>query len=96
MFKKIVSGVSLGILFTLSPAAMGESNNLNYSNNVFNKYSKKAIDVDKISIGNIKLRMRERDITRILGKPKSRTIKYDNVCYSSYITTWKYIQWNRN
>ncbi|NJL79062.1 MAG: hypothetical protein HC917_09890 [Richelia sp. SM2_1_7] len=24
------------------------------------------------------------------GKPKSRTIRYDDVCHSSYITTWKY------
>ncbi|BDA76408.1 hypothetical protein CAL7716_105740 (plasmid) [Calothrix sp. PCC 7716] len=90
MFKKLVLGISLGILFTLSPAAIGESNSLNHSSNVFNKSSKKAIDVGKISIGNIKLGMKERDIIRILGKPKSRSIKYDDVCYGSYITTWKY------
>lgn len=90
MFKKLVSGISLGILFILNPAAMGESNNLDFDNNVLNKSNKNAIDVGKISIGNIKLGMKERDIIRILGKPKSRNIKYDDVCYGSYITTWKY------
>jgi hypothetical protein len=90
MFKKLVAGISLGILLTVSPTAIGENNSPNYGNYVLNKSNKKAIDVSKISIGGIKLGMKEIDIIKKLGKPKSRTTKYDDVCYSSYITTWKY------
>jgi hypothetical protein len=51
-----------------------------------------AIDVSKISIGGIKLGAGDKDVIKVLGKPKSRNIKYDDICYSSYVTTWKYNQ----
>jgi hypothetical protein len=90
MFKKLAIGIGFGILLSINPIAIGEKNSSNYHTNLHKKSSKEAIDVSKISIGDIKLGMLEKDIIKKLGKPKSRTTKYDDVCYSSYITTWKY------
>jgi hypothetical protein len=90
MFNKLVAPICLGLIFAAIPAAIGENYSPNYTDNFYAKSNKKAIDVEQISIGGIKLGMRERDFIKILGKPKSRTIKYDDVCYGSYITTWKY------
>ena len=82
--------IGFGILIALNPVAIGENNISNYRINLFEKSSKKAIDVSKISIGGIKLGMKENEIIKQFGKPKSRTTKYDDVCYGAYITTWKY------
>jgi hypothetical protein len=90
MFTKLTSGICVGILLTVSPTVMGENNIFTHSTHPVGKSNRKAIDVSKISIGGIKLGMKEKDIIKILGKPKSRAIRYDDVCYSSYITTWKY------
>ncbi|RAM53097.1 MAG: hypothetical protein C6Y22_03160 [Hapalosiphonaceae cyanobacterium JJU2] len=90
MFKKLGVGIGFGILLAINPIAMGENNSSNYHNNLLDKSNKKAIDVSQISIGGMKLGMKETEIIKQLGKPKSRTTKYDDVCYSSYITTWKY------
>ncbi|MCL6755417.1 hypothetical protein KBT16_32330 [Nostoc sp. CCCryo 231-06] len=90
MFKKLAAGIGFGILLAVNPIAIGENNSSNYRSNLLDKSSKEAIDVSKISIGDIKLGMKEKDIIKKLGKPKSRTTKYDDVCYTSYITTWKY------
>jgi maltose-binding protein MalE len=90
MFQKIVLSICVGILLATTPTVVDANKSHSYSNYVSNKSSKNAIDVSKISIGSIKLGMKEKDITKILGKPKSKTIKYDDVCYGSYITTWKY------
>ncbi|MBW4608180.1 MAG: hypothetical protein KME22_13400 [Hassallia sp. WJT32-NPBG1] len=87
---KIGVFIGFGILIALNPVAIGEKNISNYHINLFDKSSKKAIDVYKISIGNIKLGMKENEIIKQLGKPKSRTTKYDDVCYGAYITTWNY------
>ncbi|MBE9107221.1 hypothetical protein IQ229_20510, partial [Nostoc cf. edaphicum LEGE 07299] len=86
MFKKLAAGIGFGILLAVNPIAIGENNSLNYHSNLFDKSTKKAIDVSKISIGDIKLGMKEKDIIQKLGKPKSRTTKYDDVCYGAYIT----------
>ena len=85
-------GVLVGfwILIALNPVAIGEKNISNYHLNLFDKSSKNVIDVYKISIGNIKLGMKENEIIKHLGKPKSRTTKYDDICHSAYITTWNY------
>ncbi|NJN12494.1 MAG: hypothetical protein HC815_32870 [Richelia sp. RM1_1_1] len=81
----------MGILLAVSPSAIGENNSLNNNiNYLFDKSNKKEIDVTKISIGGIKLGMQEKELIQKLGKPKSRTIKYDDGCYNSYVTTWKY------
>jgi hypothetical protein len=90
MFKKLAAGIGFGILLAVNPIAIGENNNSNYRSNLLDKSTKKAIDVSKISIGDIKLGMKEKDIIGKLGKPKSRTTKYDDVCYGAYITTWNY------
>ncbi|MBW4612978.1 MAG: hypothetical protein KME21_06785 [Desmonostoc vinosum HA7617-LM4] len=84
IFKKLAVAIGFGILLVVNPTATGENSNL------LDKSSKKEIDVSKISIGGIKLGMKEKEIIKKLGRPKSRTTKYDDVCYSSYITTWKY------
>ncbi|MHC5737783.1 hypothetical protein [Nostoc sp.] len=90
MFKKLAAGIGFGIVLAVNPIAIGENNSSNYRTNLLDKSTKKAIDVSKISIGDIKLGMKEKDIFKKLGKPKSRTTKYDDICYGSYITTWKY------
>lgn len=90
MFKKCGVAISLGIMLGGNPTAIGENSISKSDSNIFNKSNKTEIDVLKISIGGIKMRMKEKDIIEKLGKPKSRTIKYDNVCYVAYLTTWKY------
>ncbi|MGF1672983.1 MAG: hypothetical protein ACFCUV_04760 [Rivularia sp. (in: cyanobacteria)] len=91
MLKKIVPGICLGIILAVSSSAIGENNSLkNNINSLRHKSNKKEIDVTKISIGGIKLGMQEKELIQKLGKPKSRTIKYDDGCYNSYVTTWKY------
>ncbi|MEH2207448.1 MAG: hypothetical protein V7K53_25835 [Nostoc sp.] len=90
MFKKLAVGIGFGILLAVNPIAIGENNSSNYHINFLEKSTKKAIDVSKISIGDMKLGMKEKEIIKKLGKPKSRTTKYDDVCYGAYITTWNY------
>lgn len=79
----------LGIILAVSSNAIADNSPKN-ANYISYKSNKKAIDVSKISIGAIKLGMKEKDILKKFGKPKSRTVKYDDVCHNSYITTWKY------
>ncbi|MUG96610.1 hypothetical protein F7734_31450 [Scytonema sp. UIC 10036] len=78
------------MLLAVNTVAIGENTSLDYGHNLLYKSNKKEIDVTRISIGGIKLGMEEKDIIKKLGKPKSRTKVYDDVCYSAYITTWKY------
>lgn len=90
MLKKLGILFSLGILLTVSCTTIDENNNSNSDNYPTEESKEKEIDASKISIGGIKLGMREKDIVEILGEPKSRTINYDDACYGAYITTWKY------
>jgi hypothetical protein len=52
----------------------------------------REIDVSKISIGKIKIKMNTSTVTKILGQPSRKQVEYDDVCYSSYITTLNYKQ----
>ena len=94
MHKKIGAAIVFTIVFAFNPfnpIVIGKNNNLNSRGNLFNKSSKKLIDSSKISIGGIKLGMKEKDIIKKLGKPKSRTIKYKDFCdFDLYTTTWKF------
>jgi hypothetical protein len=91
MFKKLAAGIGFGILFAVNPIAIGENHSSNYPSNFLDKSSKKLIDSSKNSIGGIKLGMKEKDIIKKLGKPKSRTITYGKFCdFDLYTTTWKF------
>jgi hypothetical protein len=91
MFKKLAAGIGFGILLAFHPIAMGRNNSPNYHSNLLDKSTKKLIDSSKISIGGIKLGMKEKDIIKKLGKPKSRTTKYNDFCdLGLYTTTWKF------
>ncbi|MBW4513247.1 MAG: hypothetical protein KME64_43225 [Scytonematopsis contorta HA4267-MV1] len=92
MLKSILPSIFLGILLTTSLSSVHANSNRNYNNFIVNNSNRTAIDVSKISIGGIKLGAGDKDVTKLFGKPKSRTIKYDDICYSSYVTTWKYNQ----
>jgi hypothetical protein len=91
MFQKIVSGICLGVILVVSPTAIAENNSPNDTTYFSYKSSKKLIDSSKVSIGGIKLGMKEKDIVKILGKPKSRTVKYNDFCsLNLYTTIWKF------
>lgn len=94
MLKKLGAAIVFSIVFAFNPfnpIVIGENTNSNYRSHLFNKSTKKLIDSSKISIGGIKLGMRERDIIKKLGKPKSRTIKYRDFCdFDLYTTIWKF------
>ncbi|BAZ54287.1 hypothetical protein NIES4103_69720 (plasmid) [Nostoc sp. NIES-4103] len=94
MLKKIGAAIIFSIVFAFNPfnsIVIGENSNSNYRSHLFDKSSKKLIDSSKISIGGIKLGMKEKDIIKKLGKPKSRTIKYRDFCdFDLYTTIWKF------
>lgn len=86
MFK--TSSICLGILLTSLSIVDANSN----YNQIDDDSNQTVIDVSKISIGGIKLGMREQDLVEILGKPKSIKTEYDDARYRSYVTTWEYNQ----
>lgn len=91
MFKKLGVGITFVILLAVNPIVIGENNSSKYHSDLLDKSTKKLIDSSKISIGGIKLGMKEKDVLKKLGKPKSRTIKYGDFCdLGLYTTTWKF------
>ncbi|NJL79061.1 MAG: hypothetical protein HC917_09885 [Richelia sp. SM2_1_7] len=63
MFQKLVPAISLGIIVAIAPNVIADNSPKN-ANYLSYKSNKKAIDVGKISIGGIKLGMKEKDIVK--------------------------------
>jgi hypothetical protein len=84
------------ISMNLVSTTMARAKNIGQYHEAFapkEKLSKaREIDVSKILIGKIKIKMNTQTVTKILGQPKQKRVEYDDVCYSSYITTLNYKQ----
>jgi hypothetical protein len=82
--------------FGFTSNTMAGTTNVDRSHKAFASNEKlaktKEIDVSKISIGKIKIKMNTSTVTKILGQPSQKQVEYDDVCYGSYITTLNYSQ----